>query len=263
MNWAWLPSLRDRWVATSVSVTAGIAIVAIVVGFAWLPYHQPGVQFRNLWDAICSAAGLIQATPASQPIAHTGHPVSQVEVVPGMLRDAGSESIGRGATLALRCTMCHGARGMSQADSPNLAGQYPIAIYKELADFKSGARASAIMAPLVADLSDRDMRELAAYYAYLPLLDKAGAAEGVAPQIVEDGAPMRSIAPCGACHGELGNKAGAPWLEGQPLAYLRAQLNAFANGARRNDIGQQMRNVARGMTPAEITEASRFYASSP
>jgi hypothetical protein len=27
--------------------------------------------------------------------------------------------------------MCHGARGLSQADTPNLAQQYPVAIYKE------------------------------------------------------------------------------------------------------------------------------------
>jgi cytochrome c553 len=64
--------------------------------------------------------------------------------------------------------MCHGARGLSQADSPNLAGQYPVAIYKQLVDFRTGARASAVMAPLVANLSEADMRDLAAYYAYLP-----------------------------------------------------------------------------------------------
>jgi len=34
--------------------------------------------------------------------------------------------------------MCHGARGLSQADTPNLAGEYPITIYKELVDFKTG-----------------------------------------------------------------------------------------------------------------------------
>ena len=56
---------------------------------------------------------------------------------------------------------------------------------------------------------------------------------------------MRNIAPCGACHGELDSKAGSPWLEGQPVTYLRAQLDAFAR-ARRNDISEQMRNVARG-----------------
>ena len=256
-------SLRDRWVATSAGVTAGIVVVAVVVGFVWLPFQQPGQQFRGLWDAICSAAGLTYAVPARQLVVEAGYPVTQVEIIPGMLRDAGAESIGRGATLALRCTMCHGARGMSQADSPNLAGQYPSAIYKELADFKSGARASAIMAPLVADLSDENMRDLGAYYAYLPRAPEDRAATKAAPLIVGDGAPMRNIAPCGACHGELGSKASAPWLEGQPIKYLQAQLNAFANGTRRNDIGEQMRNVARGMTLAEIMDASSYYASSP
>jgi cytochrome c553 len=259
----WLPALRDRWVVTSVGVTACITVAAIIAGFTWLPYEQPGERFRGLWDAICSAAGLIHAVPDSQPIVQASYPITQVEIIPGMLRDASAESIGRGATLALRCTMCHGARGMSEANAPNLAGQYPGAIYKELADFKSGARGSAIMIPLVTDLSDRDTRDLAAYYAYLPRAYGDHASDGGAPRIVADGAPMRNIAPCGACHGELGSKIGAPWLGGEPVTYLRAQLDAFANGTRRNDIDQQMRNVARGMTPAEIAASSRYYAGSP
>ncbi len=260
MNWNWL---RDRWVVTSVGATAGIAAVAIVLGFAWLPYEQPGQRFRGVWDAICSAAGLLRPVSGDQPVVQASYPTSKVEIVPGMLDDAGAESIGRGATLALRCTMCHGARGMSQANSPNLAGQYAGAIYKELADFKSGARGSAIMQPLVANLSDQDMRELAGYYAYLPRVHDELAVDGGTPRIVADGAPMRNIAPCGACHGELSRKTGAPWLEGQPVAYLQAQLDAFANGTRRNDIDQQMRNVVRGMTPAEIAAASRYYAGGP
>jgi len=180
-----------------------------------------------------------------------------------MLQGASAESIGRGATLALRCTMCHGARGLSQADTPDLAGQYPVTIYKELVDFKTGARASAVMAPLVVDLSDADMRDLAAYYAYLPRVTNSGPAAGKPPRIVTSGAPLRSIAPCGACHGEVDSKASAAWLEGQPAIYLRTQLAAFATGARHNDIGEQMRNVARRMTPEKIDAASRFYAGSP
>jgi cytochrome c553 len=39
-------------------------------------------------------------------------------------------------------------------------------------------------------------------------------------------------------------------------------LQAFA-GARHNDIGQQMRNVARQMTSNEISEAAHYYASQP
>jgi cytochrome c553 len=156
--------------------------------------------------------------------------------------------------------MCHGARGLSHADTPNLAGQYAVAIYKELVDFKTGARTSAVMAPLVADLGDQDMRDLAAYYAYLPRTLGPPPVAETAPRIVSSGAPMRGIAPCGACHGELAGKPGAPWLEGQPFVYLRAQLGAFSTGARHNDIGEQMRNVARDLTPAEIDTASRFYA---
>jgi hypothetical protein len=45
--------------------------------------------------------------------------------------------------------------------------------------------------------------------------------------------------------------------------YLRAQLEAFAAGARRNDINEQMRNVARAMTPQETDAPSRYYAGHP
>jgi cytochrome c553 len=258
-----IASLRNPWFTASVGITAAIAIVAIITGFAWLPLEQQGERFRGVWDAICSAAGLVQNAPSAAQIVRADYPTTRVEIVPQMLQGASAEAIGRGATLALRCTMCHGARGMSQADSPNLAGQSPLTIYKQLNDFKAGARTSAVMAPLVADLSDADMRDLAAYYAYLPRLADHPSNTEVRPRIVANGAPMRGIAPCGACHGDLDSKAGAGWLGGQPAVYLRAQLEAFSSGARRNDIGEQMRNVARRMTPEEIDAATRFYADRP
>jgi cytochrome c553 len=257
-------SPRNPWFTASVGITAAIAVISAAVGFAWLPLQRRGEQFHGVWDAICSAAGLVRSMPGGAQIVHADYTTTRVEIVPEMLRHASPESIGRGATLALRCTMCHGARGLSKADTPNLAGEYPITIYKELVDFRTGARASSVMVPLVADLSDGDMRDLAAYYAYLPRQSDRRAAD-LPPGIVVDGAPIRGIAPCGSCHGELDTKAGAAWLEGQPLVYLRAQLDAFASGARHNDIGKQMRNVARTMTPGEINAASRFFAgpSSP
>jgi cytochrome c553 len=253
---------RESWLATTVAITAAIAVVGFLIGFAWLPLSQGGTA-AGFWAAICSAAGLLRDAPAGEPVVKATYPISQVELAPQMLQSADAVSIGRGATLALRCTMCHGARGMSDANSPNLAGQYPIAIYKQLADFKSGARASAVMAPLVADLTTQDMQDLAAYYAYLPRLSDRPAAPDAAPAIVQHGAPLRGIAPCGSCHGDIDSKPGAAWLDGQPAVYLRAQLTAFASGARRNDIGEQMRNVARRMTPAEIEAATKYYADRP
>jgi cytochrome c553 len=58
-------------------------------------------------------------------------------------------------------------------------------------------------------------------------------------------------------------KAGSAWLEGEPAVYLRAQLEAFASGARHNDISQQMRNIARGMSREEMQAAADYYASQP
>jgi cytochrome c553 len=123
-------------------------------------------SLRNPW--FTASVGLVRNVPSNAQIVGADYPTTRVEIVPQMLQGASAESIGRGATLALRCSMCHGARGLSQADSPNLAGQSPFAIYKQLDDFKTGARTSAVMAPLVDNLSDADMRDLAAYYAYLP-----------------------------------------------------------------------------------------------
>jgi len=44
---------------------------------------------------------------------------------------------------------------------------------------------------------------------------------------------------------------------------MKAQLQALASGQRSNDISQQMRNIARAMTPQEIAEAAAYYASQP
>jgi cytochrome c553 len=261
MNPERIVSFRNKWFIYSVGLTVGIAIVSIAVGFIWLPSVQAGAGAIGVWYTICRAAGVIWVPPIHQEIVQPTYITTRVEITPNMLRHASAASIGRGATLALRCAMCHGARGLSQADTPNLAGQYAAVIYKELVDFKTGARASAIMQPLVATLSDAEMRDLATYYAYLPRESVDRSSTVGTPRIVMDGAPMRGIAPCGACHGELGAKAGAPWLEGQPAVYLRTQLSGFASGARHNDIDEQMRNVARRMTQQEIESVSQYFAN--
>jgi cytochrome c553 len=117
------------------------------------------------------------------------------------------------------------------------------------------------MSPMAVNLSDQDMRDLAAYYASLPRPPaQRRVSEANAPAIVAHGSPMRNIAPCAACHGGIDSKAGSPWLDGLPAAYTKAQMQAFANGTRNNDINEQMRNVARNMTPDEIHAAAEYYA---
>lgn len=256
-------SLKNPWFVCSVGLTAGVFVLTAVIGFVVLPLMQPNLRLGGLWDAICTAAGVVQKPSSSSPV-KPDFKISKVVMTSNMLSRADPQAIGRGATLAQQCAICHGPTGISRADSPNLAGQYASVVYKELRDFKSGARVNAVMTPFAINLSEQDMVDLAAYYAYLPRLPGYHPVQDVpAPRIVINGAPMRNIAPCGSCHGGLDNKAGSPWLEGQPAAYIKAQLESFAEAHRRNDISQQMRNIARQMTPAEIADAARYYASQP
>jgi cytochrome c553 len=256
-------TLRNPHFRFSVGITVALFLLTALAGFVVLPYAQSWVQISGIWDAICSAAGVPQraAPVASAPPARR---LSEVVLTSSTLARPTQEMIGRGATLAQRCAICHGPTGISRADSPNLAGQYAAVIYKELLDFRSGARTNAVMSPFATNLTDEEIADLSVYYAYLPRLPAYHPTPQLPkPNIVIYGAPMRGIAPCGSCHGSLDNKTGSPWLEGQSEAYMKAQLQAFATGARRNDISQQMRNIARAMTPQEIEQAAAYYASQP
>ena len=63
------------------------------------------------------------------------------------------------------CAACHGADGNSaSADFPKLAGQNADYLIKAMQGYKSGARKNPIMAPMGANLSQRDMEDLAAYF---------------------------------------------------------------------------------------------------
>ncbi len=64
------------------------------------------------------------------------------------------------------CVACHGADGNSTiGTNPKLAGQYESYLLRALTDYRSGARDNAIMAGAVADLTDQDLRDLAAWFA--------------------------------------------------------------------------------------------------
>jgi cytochrome c553 len=256
-------TFRNPWFAAGVGITGAAVILSLIVGFVLLPLAATNSQLAGLWDAICSAAGVPRATAISEPV-KPNFTTSNVVLNSQMFGAPDTRSVGRGATLALQCAICHGSNRQGQVDTPNLEGQPAAAIYKELRDFKVTARANAIMSPFAVKLSEQDMLDLATYYSYLPRQPGSHPDPAVtAPPIVARGAPMRNVPACLSCHGTTDAKPGTPWLDGQSAVYIKAQLQAFATGARRNDISEQMRNIARQMTPAEIDEAARYYASRP
>ena len=121
------------------------------------------------------------------------------------------------------------------------------------------------MAGMVANLSDEDMRNLAAFYASTPA--KQGTAKDLelvtaGQQLYRAGVPDKGVAACSACHSPDG--AGIPpqypRVSGQHAEYTAAQLRAFRAGARNNDLNAMMRMVAARLSEAEI-EALAEYIS--
>lgn len=77
-----------------------------------------------------------------------------------------SGDAGVGKKKAEPCKACHGENGISATgDFPNLAGQYEDYIVFALNHYKNGKRKNPIMQGQVANLSPRDIADLAAYYA--------------------------------------------------------------------------------------------------
>lgn len=70
------------------------------------------------------------------------------------------------------CAACHGGDGNSpegmQPPSPILAGQYADFLYQALRQYQDGRRNNAVMVGQAQNLDDRDMRDLAAFYASQP-----------------------------------------------------------------------------------------------
>jgi len=77
---------------------------------------------------------------------------------------AGNPEAGRQKSQV--CQSCHGADGNStNPQFPRLAGQYPDYLVQALSEYKSGARKNPIMAGFAANLSERDMQDIASYFA--------------------------------------------------------------------------------------------------
>jgi cytochrome c553 len=184
----------------------------------------------------------------------------------------GAQTEARGQRIAGQvCAACHAADGNSvAAANPKIAGQFAEYLHKQLLDFKpqSGkkpARDSAIMTPLVANLSDDDMKSLAAFYAGQKLRPAAAVDKELAllgQKIWRGGIASSNVPACAGCHGPAGAGMPAqyPRLSGQFAEYTAAQLKAFREGARANDANGIMRGVAARMTEREIQAVAQYAA---
>jgi cytochrome c553 len=175
------------------------------------------------------------------------------------------------AAAAQVCAACHAADGNSIAPAnPKIAGQFVEYLAKQLRDFKAqgskpALRESAVMNGMVANLSDADMKGLAAYYAGQALKPSAAADKELAAlgqKLWRGGDALHGIPACAGCHGPAGAGIPAqfPRLAGQYAEYIAAQLTAFREGKRTNDVNGVMRGVAAHMNDGQIRAVAEYAA---
>jgi len=161
-----------------------------------------------------------------------------------------------GAKKAQICALCHKpARQASLV--PLLDGQPPKYLYGQLKAFKEKRRSDATMQINSASLSDRDMRDLADFFAaqmfpnVIYELDESKVAAGKAKS-KESG--------CEQCHFIAVSKAtDVPRIAGQTPWYVAEQLQAFAAGKRTHADNSRITPDA-ALSVADTENLAHYFA---
>lgn len=233
-------------------------------------------QGFSRWRAAWIAATLV-AAGSLLVVASDNRPErvpSYVSWTPETIAAASAGDAFRGMLLAKHCEHCHGAEGFSAVGAtPNLAGVNRLAIWKELEDFRSHKRRSPVMEPIAGSLSSRDVADVVAYYAKVPVFEDLQdnrsfpqprpdqKRSAMASLLVSFGDGERGIPPCQSCHGPVAYKIGVPSLANQNADYVLRQLEAFANGSRSNDINMPMRTISILLSEEERHALAGYYGS--
>jgi len=154
-----------------------------------------------------------------------------------------------GEVLALRCSGCHGARGVgNDAATPMLAGQDPRYLVKALGGYGKD-RHHASMQRQFGALGEQDVRDLAAYYA---------AQKGRPSQSAQD-LVVQIVDKCDRCHGEAAAQAAtpAPRIRGQDKDYLVMALRAYRDDRRESST---MHKMSMPFNEAAIDGIAAYYA---
>lgn len=248
----------------------GAAVVGGLLVIGGLALGIPVIEGRSegldAFAAICRAIGIGQTSPAEA--ARSVAPATRVAwTAPAFAALARADKAAGESLAQAVCVACHTAEGPSLDPTvPAMAGQSAFAIYKELLDFQSGARVNDIMAPIAQPLNEKQMADVAAYYAALSRHDLDPAHPSFAGEEIEalalNGNSVRALPPCAACHmNGAGGPIETPSLTGLSAAYVTAELQAFANGSRRNDAFERMRAIAAKLTPREMTMLGAYYTT--
>jgi cytochrome c553 len=172
-----------------------------------------------------------------------------------------------GSTLVMVCAGCHGMDGNSLVGQwPTLAGQRESYLYDQLVQVKDGERMIASMMGILDPYDDKNLRDIAAYYASQEVKvgqsDKANLVLG--EKVYRAGNLDSAVPACTGCHGPAGKgveSAGYPMLGGQKAEYVVTSLIAYQNGSRGNNAkGSAMQGIASRLTLEEIRAVANYVS---
>lgn len=170
----------------------------------------------------------------------------------------------RAQKLAEPCVACHTADGSRGAPAnPILQGQGADYLFKQLSEFKTGKRKNPVMQGMVSQLSEEDMKHLAAFYAgktAKPGFAKNKELVQLGERLYRGGNLAAKVPACAGCHSPTGTGIPSlyPRLSGQHADYTEAQLAAFKGGTRAN--GPTMSTIAARMSEREIKAVADYIA---
>lgn len=193
-------------------------------------------------DALLAVAAYYASLDPAQPSATKAAP-------------AKPDAVSAGKAAATGCAGCHGDTGVSETPGmPSLVGLDPAYLVAAMTAYKSGQRKDDMMQTLVSGLSDREIKNIALFYA----LQKPAAAK--TPISGDKTAGKAAAASCAGCHGELGvsGSPATPSLAGQDSEYFIAAMQAYKKGSRTDET---MKGVAGSLNEGDIKNLSAFYAA--
>ncbi|WP_408034193.1 c-type cytochrome [Thiorhodovibrio winogradskyi] len=168
-----------------------------------------------------------------------------------------------GRKVYLTCAVCHRPEGWGTVDGvyPQIAGQLPSVIIKQLADFRAGNRDNPLMYPFSVPRilgGPQQMADVAAYVSQLPMTPHNGVGPGVDLELGKQLFGDR----CAECHGERGQgdaDAHIPAVAGQHFLYLVRQFEAIRSGQRKNADEEMVKQI-KGFSAREESAVLDYVA---
>lgn len=195
---------------------------------------------------------------SSYAFASTPNEASKDEIETALTLEANSE---KGKTIFRNCALCHSPEGWGNPIGrfPQLAGQHPNVIIKQLADIRAKNRDNPTMYPFTQSAylkGAQGMADVAAYIATLPMVPNNALGKG---DDLDKGEKLYKDN-CVKCHGENGegdNKEYYPRIQGQHYQYLLRQMQWIKSGKRRN-ADEKMTKQIHSFTEADLAAVADY-----